>query len=206
MKQAKINETLDSIRDLMEHSTKIMSLNGSAAIFVGIYACLAAWGAYIITGANSPFSDTLEVNTPAKYSSILWLAAALIIISVITVIILSRQRARKIGKPLTFNALTRKTLWNFFMPLFVGGFLCVVLFVQGNWGLTSSLMLIFYGFSLINVSAFTHSDSKYLGYAILALGLADAVVAGHALIFWVIGFGLFHIIYGVYFFLKNKNA
>lgn len=40
------------------------------------------------------------------------------------------------------------------------------------------------------------------GYAELILGLIDSFVPGYGLLFWVAGFGLFHIIYGVFFYLK----
>lgn len=204
MKQDKVNDTLDSIRFLMENSTRLMSLNGTAAIFVGIYACITAVAAHYFMAADShQFMSTLEVCSPARYRLLFLMAAILITISIITVIILSLKRSRKIGQKLELNKLTRRTLWNFFMPLGVGAILCLILFNQGFWGITSSLMLIFYGLALVNVSGYTHSDSKYLGYAQITLGLIDAYVAGHALIFWVIGFGIFHIIYGIWFSVKK---
>lgn len=60
-------------------------------------------------------------------------------------------------------------------------------------------MLIFYGIALINASNYTYSNTRYLGYAELALGLADSFIEGYALLFWAVGFGIFHIIYGIWF-------
>ena len=63
-------------------------------------------------------------------------------------------------------------------------------------------MLIFYGVALISASNYTFSNTRYLGYAEIALGLADSFVENYALLFWVVGFGHFHIDYGIIFQLK----
>lgn len=99
-------------------------------------------------------------------------------------------------------------MWNFFLPLLVGGVLCISLILQQHYGLTSSLMLIFYGLALVNSSKYTYSNTRYLGYAEILLGLIDSFVESYALVFWVIGFGVFHIIYGLlfYLFIERKQS
>ena len=54
-------------------------------------------------------------------------------------------------------------------------------------------------------SNYTFSNTRYLGYAEIALGLADSFVENYALLFWVVGFGLFHIVYGIFFHLKYEK-
>jgi hypothetical protein len=49
---------------------------------------------------------------------------------------------------------------------------------------------------LIQASVYTVNEVRYLGFCEIALGLVSAVVAGYGLIFWAIGFGVLHIIYG----------
>ena len=66
-------------------------------------------------------------------------------------------------------------------------------------------MLIFYGLALVNASAYTYSNTRYLGYAELLLGMADAFVPAHPLLFWAVGFGLFHIVYGIWFQFKYNG-
>lgn len=205
MKQDDVAATLSGIRSIMENSTRLMSLNGTASIFVGVYALLAAFVAYFLMGADSSgmFLSSLEVCTPSKYRVLLLIAFALIVVSVATVIALSLRRSKRIAQPLRFNKLALRAIWNFFMPLLVGAALCLIFYSQGLWGLSSSIMLIFYGFALVNTSNYTHSDSKYLGYAQILLGVIDAAVVNHALLFWIIGFGVFHIIYGIWFTIKK---
>ena len=63
-------------------------------------------------------------------------------------------------------------------------------------------MLIFYGLALIGASNFTFSDVKYLGLTEVLLGLVAACLPGYGLIFWALGFGVLHIVYGTIMYFK----
>lgn len=200
---------------MMEKSSRFLSLNGLSAIVVGIYACIAAVIAYFILGGDDLIRPgiistyrmpMLQVNTPYRLYILLLFAVVLIALCLITVVLMCHYKARKNNQRLQFDNTTQRLLWNFFLPLTVGGILCLSLIWQQHYGLTSSIMLIFYGIALINASNYTYSNTRYLGYAELTLGLADSFVEGHALLFWVIGFGIFHIIYGILFYLKYEKA
>ena len=80
----------------------------------------------------------------------------------------------------------------------------IALFVGGHYGLTSSVMLLFYGMALVSASAHTFSSVRFLGYAELALGLADSFCQGYALVFWAVGFGAFNLLFGILF-LATRN-
>lgn len=191
-------DTLNDIRKMMEKSSRFLSLNGTSAIVIGMYACIAAWIAYYILGSSDRLF-MLEVNTPVRLRLLFICAILLIFLSIITVVVMCRHTARKNNRQLQLDRTARRLLWNFFLPLVVGGILCLSLIWQQHYGLTSSIMLIFYGISLINASNYTYSNTRYLGYAELILGLADSFIEGYALLFWVVGFGVFHIIYGLLF-------
>jgi hypothetical protein len=45
-------------------------------------------------------------------------------------------------------------------------------------------------------------EIRYLGFTEIALGLISALYPGYGLIFWTIGFGLLHIIYGTIMYNK----
>jgi hypothetical protein len=60
----------------------------------------------------------------------------------------------------------------------------------------------FYGLALVSASNFTFADVKYLGLCEILLGLIAACVPGYGLLFWAIGFGVLHIIYGARIYLK----
>ena len=169
-----------------------------------IYACIAAIIAYSILGNTTPV-PRLDVDTPAKLQLLIVFASLLIIVCIVTVILMCRHKAHQNNQSLLFDFNTKRLLWNFFLPLVVGGILCISLIWQSHYGLTSSIMLIFYGVALISASNYTVSNTRYLGYAEIALGLADSFVENYALLFWVVGFGLFHIVYGIFFHLKYEK-
>lgn len=217
MNNKEVFSTLSDIRNMMEKSSKFLSLNGLSAIFVGIYACISAIIAHFILGPDDllqpdsfPFTgiSMLNINTPYKLRILLLFAVILILICLCTVILMSHYKAKKGNQKLQLDHTAKRLLWNFFLPLVAGGILCISLIWQQHYGLTSSIMLIFYGIALINASNYTYSNTKYLGYAELLLGLADSFIEGHALLFWAVGFGVFHIIYGIFFYRKydRKNT
>ncbi len=62
--------------------------------------------------------------------------------------------------------------------------------------IVSPACLIFYGLALVNASNYTYKDVRYLGYSQILLGLITALIPGYGLVFWALGFGVFHIAYG----------
>lgn len=200
MNNKEVISTLSDIRNMMEKSSRFLSLNGLSAIFVGIFACIGAIIAHFLFGSSDVLM--LNINTPLRLKVLIFFALILITICIGIVILLSHIKAKKAGQCLKLDHTAKRLLWNFFFPLAIGGILYLSLIWQQYYGLTSSVMLIFYGIALINASNHTYSNTRYLGYAEIILGLADSFIQGYALLFWVIGFGFFHIIYGVYFYLK----
>ena len=87
----------------------------------------------------------------------------------------------------------------------MGYFLLIIKLNSQHYGLTASLMLIFYGLALVNASKYTIGNVKYLGYAEIIIGLVCAALPGYGLWFWLLGFGLFHIIYGSIMYLKEEK-
>lgn len=73
-------DTLHDIKELMEKSTKFMSISGISAILVGIYACIGTGLAYFILNKQDSF-DTLfnipllNINTTYQLASICLIAA-----------------------------------------------------------------------------------------------------------------------------------
>lgn len=189
--------TLSEIRNMMERSTKVLSLSGMSAVVVGIFAIVAA-----VLANHIIENEWLHVY---KVRSLMILAITLFIICFMTILLFSKRKAKKNGLRFQFDRTVQKMLWNFFLPLIIGGVLCVGLIYQGHYGLTSSFMLIFYGLALINLSNFTFSNIKYLGYVQLILGLIDFLMVNHSLLFWMIGFGVCHVVYGIIFYFKYER-
>ena len=80
----------------------------------------------------------------------------------------------------------------------------MALIYHGIYGLIAPVMLIFYGLALINAEKYTFSDVKYLGFCELVLGAVSLFFIEYGLIFWITGFGILHILYGLVMFKKYK--
>lgn len=193
MDRNKAIDSLNEIKELMERSTKFVSLSGSTGILVGIYALVGAWFTY----------NTLQAGT--RLETVVAIALLVLALSLLTAFAVYYLKVRNSGQKL-FNKMFFRVMWNFSVPLLTGGLFCLALLIHGYYGLTSSVMLLFYGLTLVHISKYTFSNVCWLGYAFLLLGLFDCFFEGNGLLCWAIGFGLFHIIYGVlFYFLYEKR-
>ena len=189
-------ESVNEIKELMEKSSKFISVSGLAAILAGIYALA---GAYIATLVITP--ETYLIVT-LEFMAII--ALSVLAAAAVTAGILSYCKSKKTGQSF-FSRLTYRALWNFSLPMLTGGALCISLLLHGYYDILSSVMLLFYGLTLVNVSKFTYANIAWLGYAFICLGVIDSFWEGHALLFWTIGFGGFHILYGILFYLHYER-
>ena len=131
-------------------------------------------------------------------------ALLVLTVSAVTACILSYYKSKKTGQKF-FSRLTYRALWNFSLPMLTGGILCISILLHGYYDIIASIMLLFYGLTLVNVSKFTYSSIAWLGYAFIGLGIIDCFWEGHSLLFWAIGFGGFHILYGILFYLHYER-
>ncbi len=196
---------------MMERSSRFTAINGWGVAAVGVMAIAAAWVAASLFGQEGAgWLSTLYGNTSMlmAYKTRVAVVGSLLLVAVCgsTVFLSSMAQARRRGLTFAFDATMRRLVLNFSVPLLAGGILCLALVLQGHYGLTSSIMLIFYGLALINCHHFSQPVLGVLGYAELALGLADCFVATHALLFWSVGFGLLHILLGFYLIVKDRRS
>lgn len=187
------------MRSMMERSSRFLSLSGLAGIMAGIYALAGAYIAYKVFYFNhGQIVDTIP--DPAVSSSLLnviFLAIAILILAVGTAIFLSYKKAHK-RREKFWNATSRRLLVNMAVPLLAGGLVIIILIAKGLIGFIAPFTLLFYGLALYNASKFTYSEVKSLGLIEIGLGLISSWFVEYGLLFWAIGFGLVHIIYGIY--------
>ena len=88
------------------------------------------------------------------------------------------------------------------IPLATGGFFILFLIEKEMLGLVAPLTLIFYGLACVNASKYTIGDVRYLGLTMIALGLLSTWFLGYGLLFWALGFGGCHILYGSLMYFK----
>ncbi len=197
MQEKDIYSELSSIRNIMERSTKFISLSGLSGIMAGIYAIAGAFAGYRIVYGSSTDLDYRDhyVNESGVLWQLILIAAAVLFLSVITGIWLTIRQSRKKGEN-SWNPVSKRLVVNLSIPLFTGGLFMIILLFHGQYNIIASTSLIFYGLSLISGSQYTLSDVKWLGICEIILGLTAALFPGYGIVFWVIGFGLLHILYG----------
>jgi hypothetical protein len=199
-------QDIAEIRSMMERSSKFLSLSGWAGVMAGIYALAGAYIAYkIFDFAPGEISGTV----PQEISFLgLWevalLAIAILILAVGTAVFLYTKNAHRRGEKV-WNATSRRLLVHMSVPLAAGGLLILVLLSKGLIALIAPLTLIFYGLALFNGSKFTYAEVKFLGIIQIVLGLLAAYFTRYGLLLWAIGFGVFHIIYGIYLHFKYER-
>jgi hypothetical protein len=212
MKQIKPSplETLTEIRQLMERSSRFISLSGLSGVFAGLYALVGAYAAYQylgLTGAGYISGEQL-LNRPMHDRhtiGFLALDAALILVMAIgTGIFLTTRKAKRDGSSI-FDATAKKLLINLFIPVTTGGIFCLALYYHGGFIYIAPAMLIFYGLGLVLASKYTRNDIRSLGIAEIILGLIASFLIGYGLLCWSLGFGVLHIIYGTYMYFKYER-
>ncbi len=202
-------ETLSEIRSIMERSTRFISLNGLAGVFAGIFALLGALAAYyyldlnISSSANYRYESSGIVNT--SFYIFFFIDALLVLAaSILVAVYLSVRKARKKGLKVWDNT-AKRVLLNMLVPLASGGLFCLILLYHEYFGLIAPATLVFYGLALFNTSKYTYSDIRVLGLIEIILGLISSVWIGYGLLFWAIGFGVVHIIYGIILYYKYEQ-
>lgn len=203
-------DTLHEIRNLMEKSSRFISLSGLSGVFAGIYALAGAAAAYYYLNLNifePSYYEYLykEGNVNADFVQF-FLADALAVLcaALATGIFLTTRQAKKQGLPI-WNNTSRRLLISMAIPLVAGGLFCLALLYQHLFVMIAPATLIFYGLALINGSKYTLRDVHYLGLCELGLGIAGSFLLGYGLLIWALGFGILHIIYGAVMYYKYER-
>lgn len=203
-------EAIQDIRQMMKKSTRFLSLSGLSGVFAGIFALAGAVVAYLY------FKDILRIYEISDGRSIIpvsetdiilhfvLIAFTVLAMSIMTAFYFSNRKAKRMGQKL-FDHTAILVLINLCIPLLTGGIFCISLIYYDAIAFVAPVMLLFYGMALINVSKYTYDDIRYLGFCEIILGLINAFNIGHSLLYWALGFGVLHIVYGTVMWMKYEK-
>ncbi len=199
-------QALHDIRRIMERSSRFISLSGWSGIGAGICAIAGAIVAntridrYYTSeyGSGQACADCLKKDL-FIIAGLVFLTAALL------AFLFTWRRSSREGIALWGNS-SRRLLWNTLVPLGAGGFVVLRMAELGYYQLIAPACLIFYGLALINGSKYTIGEVKYLGYLMLLTGLINLWIPKYGLYFWALGFGIFHIFYGLIMWWKYERT
>ncbi len=198
-------QALTDIRSMMERSSRCISLSGLSGVFSGVFALIGAYLAYIKLGSYDFNYRTIGDRDIVELTIYFFEIAGTVLISSLLVGTLLTIRNSKRKGISVWDKSAKRLLINLAIPLVAGGLFCFVLLYHGIIGLVAPATLIFYGLALINASKYTFNDIRYLGLCEIVLGLLASVFIGYGLLFWAVGFGMLHIVYGAVMYFKYEK-
>ena len=197
----KISDDLAHIRSMMERSSRFISLSGLSGVGAGVTGITGAFFANeIIKKSGGTVNDYYNYQTVCDLIS---LALITLIVALFFGCFFTIRKSKKLGLPI-WTSTTKKTMIQLSIPLLVGGVFSLALIKYEYYGLIAGTTLIFYGLALLNAEKYVFSDIKYLGLLEIILGCISLFWIGKGLLFWTVGFGVLHIIYGIILYRKYK--
>lgn len=211
-------EDLKSIRNIMERSSRFISLSGWSGVAAGVCALVGAYFGHEVIRRSvldktslrkqvDVLPGLMEEPLPLKDymgSQLMQIAMLTLLAALVTSFLFTWMRNRKTGAPL-WNPASRRLVISIAIPLAVGGLYLVKLMQAGAFGLIAPGCLLFYGLALVSASRFTLGEIKYLGYLQLITGSISLFFPGSGLYFWAFGFGILHIFYGIVMWWKYER-
>jgi hypothetical protein len=201
----KHQEDLVHIRSMMERSSRFISLSGLSGVFAGLSALIG--GLYIyklfLDNGIEYFVDNQRLYSTNLITELILTAFVILFFALAFGVFFTVRKSKKQKLPIWTSA-TKNMLFNLAIPLIAGAVFCFALVYHQMFILVAPSTLIFYGLALLNAEKYTYSDIKYLGFSEVILGSIALFFVGYGLVFWILGFGILHIFYGLLLFKKYK--
>ena len=205
------SEQLSAIKDIkqmMERSSRFISLSGWSGISAGICALVGAGFAYNVISMSRyaadndlgemqhPYLNNGSISVHELIGDKLIIIAALTFIgALVSAFFFTYSRSRKTNTPI-WGTSAQRLLVNVSIPMMAGGAFLLKLIQHGSYSVIAPGCLLFYGLALLNGSKYTLGEIRYLGYCEIILGIVSCWFTGWGLYFWAVGFGVLHILYG----------
>ncbi|RYD70967.1 MAG: hypothetical protein EOP53_24470 [Sphingobacteriales bacterium] len=189
------------IRAMMERSSKFVWLSGWAGIIAGFFALTGVYIAYAVMDFHP---DTIDYSPANGMQPIMILGSVILALAAASATLLSYNQAKNSRERL-WNATSRRLLYNMAVPFLAGAMMILILIGKNLAGLAAPVSLVFYGLALYNASKYTFEEVRVMGVVQILLGLAGLWFVQHSLLIWALGFGVVHIVYGIYIHIKYKR-
>ncbi|MFN4363539.1 hypothetical protein [Chryseobacterium hispalense] len=199
------HEDLSHIRSMMERSSRFISLSGLSGVVAGLAAIIGAVYVYFVFQREGIdyFDGERNVFGLSLVKELVMVGVIILVVALLSGYIFTANKSRRKGLKI-WDATTRRLLVTFAVPLVTGGFFCLALLYHHLFVFIAPATLLFYGLALVSAERYTLTDIKYLGYCQIILGLISLFFLGWGLLFWAIGFGALHIVYGLIMHKKYK--
>jgi hypothetical protein len=211
MEPSQPEKDISLIKNLMEKSSKFSNLSGYAIATTGLLALLGAVFVYFDLGISISekyisyaelINQTGNANSIYTKIKLLVIIASLILLTSLLILYVTAKLKSERHDINLFNSSFSRALKSLFIPVLSGGIFCGFLILHKMYGLVAPATLIFYGLGLISASKYSYNELELLGYLELLLGTIASYYMGSGLLFWMIGFGIGHIVLGVFIHYK----
>lgn len=174
------------IRETMESAAEFTAVPGWGGVAMGLTALGAAWLAS-------------RQETPASWLAV-WLAEVFVAIAIAAPA--AATKARRANSSL-FSGPGRKFVLSFAPPIIAGGLLTLALFHLGAMSALPGVWLLLYGTAIVTGGAFSVRAVPIMGLCLMALG-SVALLSPTGWGNWLMaaGFGLVHIVFGLWIAFK----
>lgn len=198
MENKNYQQELVHIREMMERSSKFLSLSGLSGVFAGIAAVVGGFFMHLELKKvnfyhNLGGSTHLDLATEKRLVVISFI---ILVAAVFFAYFFTAKKSKRRGEKV-WDATTKRLLVNFMVPLVSGGIFCLGLWYQHLFVFTAATTLVFYGLALVSAAKYTLTDVEYLGYFLIFFGLVAVFFPSLGLLLWLLGFGVLHIVYGI---------
>ena len=200
-------DTLQDIKQIMQKSSRFISLSGLSGVAAGV--CALAGAFYTFTKiecwarGDCQFDHLVREGGIDMQSRLLQIAAVTFFSALVLAFLFTYLRSKKTATPI-WNYASRRLMINVAIPMIAGGFFIYRMMEMGFYGMVAPACLLFYGLALVNASKYTLGEIRYLGYGQLILGIINCWAIGYGLYFWAAGFGILHIVYGILMWYKYE--
>jgi len=213
-----IKEDIGYIKEMMERASKFKHINGLSVFAAGIIATAGAVFLYFFMDRQARTGGIHRNEVMTTF----WTLLAVLALAITVIFFASWLTAKRKGEKLLTQP-TRQALYNFLIPLAVGAIISLIFLMYGRVRFVFLFSLIFYGLALFSVSKYTLHELHFLGLAEIALGLAGMLSFGRTIflwaeqashiinatlsviIWWAVGFGLLHIVFGLWIYIKYNR-
>lgn len=202
-------EALHDIKDMMNRSSRFISLSGLSGISAGLCALAATiyiWPVWLAVRGKLQATDDIQLYPETNVQSLLTITGIFTFLSALLLAFLFTWMRSKKTNTSIWGSTAKRLMINTAIPLIAGAFVTYRLLELELIGLIAPSCLIFYGLALLNGSKYTVSEIRWLGICQIILGVINLWFIGYGLIAWAIGFGVLHILYGALMWWKYERV
>lgn len=191
MNKEKYLQDINTIKELMSISSRFASLSGLSGIFTGIFAIIGGVFYYI----NDIATQKNSIETAITCFCIVTL------LSIVSTIFFTYKRTKLTNEKL-WDTTSKALVKDLATTLIIGSLFILILLVKGEYRLATPLVPLVYGLSLIHASAKTSNILKPLGGLEICIAFLCLVFTKYSFWFYVLGFGVIHLVYGAVVYFK----